>query len=440
MKLKLFLLTIFFSIFIDAQNNFELVNVKKAVIPFKLINNLIFIPINVNGADLTFMLDTGVAETILFSLDNKEIKFENVEKIKFSGLGGNVSIDGFKSDRNLAKIGNKIINSSMLLFIITDEEFNISSHIGIPVNGVIGYHFFKHHPISIDYTAKKITVYENGDILKKKIRKYTEFPLSIEKDKPYLYADIEMTNDKKSSKLLIDLGNSDAIWLFPALIKDFVYNRPNIEDYLGRGFNGDIYGKRSRIHNFYLQDFKFEKPLTAMPDEYSIQHVNLVADRKGSLGGEIMRRFSVIFDYTGGKLYLKKNKNFDDPFHFNMSGLDFKQDGLEWQEDRVKIEPKKLSEAGTEISVTNKFQYKFTLKPIFSVAGVRKDSPAFKAGVKKDDRVLIINGSKTADMTMEKIMDLMKSEEGKNITMVIQRKNKEMTFNFVLEDPIPYQE
>ncbi len=440
MKLKLFLMTIFFSIFIDAQNNFELVNVKKAVIPFKLINNLIFIPINVNGADLTFMLDTGVAETILFSLDNKEIKFENVEKIKFSGLGGNVSIDGFKSDRNLAKIGNKIINSSMLLFIITDEEFNISSHIGIPVNGVIGYHFFKNHPISIDYTAKKITVYENGDILKKKIRKYTEFPISIEKDKPYLYADIEMTNDKKSSKLLIDLGNSDAIWLFPALIKDFVYNRPNIEDYLGRGFNGDIYGKRSRIHNFYLQDFKFEKPLTAMPDEYSIQHVNLVADRKGSLGGEIMRRFSVIFDYTGGKLYLKKNKNFDDPFHFNMSGLDFKQDGLEWQEDRVKIEPKKLSEAGTEISVTNKFQYKFTLKPIFSVAGVRKDSPAFKAGVKKDDRVLIINGSKTADMTMEKIMDLMKSEEGKNITMVIQRKNKEMTFNFVLEDPIPYQE
>ncbi|PQA97076.1 peptide-binding protein [Chryseobacterium shigense] len=440
MKLKLFLLTFLFSIFIDAQNNFELVNVKKAVIPFKLINNLIFIPVNVNGAELTFMLDTGVAETILFSLDNKEIKFENVEKIKFSGLGGNVSIDGFKSDRNIAKIGNKIINSSMLLFIITDEEFNISSHIGIPVNGVIGYHFFKNHPIYIDYTAKKITVYENDDVLKKKLRKFTELPLSIEKDKPYLYADIEMTNDKKSSKLLIDLGNSDAIWLFPTLIKDFVYNRPNIEDYLGRGFNGDIYGKRSRIHNFYLQDFKFEKPLTAMPDEYSIQHVNLVADRKGSVGGEIMRRFSVVFDYTAGKLYLKKNRNFDDPFHFNMSGLDFKQDGLEWQEDRVKIEPKKLSEASTEISVTNNFQYKFTLKPIFSVAGVRKDSPAFIAGLKKDDRVLTINGSKTSDMTMEKIMEMMKSEEGRTITLVIQRKNKEMTFHFVLEDPIPYQE
>ncbi|SFN23683.1 Aspartyl protease [Chryseobacterium oleae] len=440
MKLKLLLLALFFSIFLSAQNSFELINAKKAVIPFKLINNLIFIPVNVNGAELTFMLDTGVAETILFSLDNKEVKLENIEKIKFSGLGGNVSIDGFKSDRNIAKIGNHLINTSMLLFIVIDEEFNISSHIGIPVNGVIGSHFFKNHPISIDYISKKITVYEDIDVFKRKLRKFTELPMTIEKDKPYINADVEMTNDKKSSKLLIDLGNSDAIWLFPTLIKDFVYNRPNIDDYLGRGFNGDIYGKRSRIHNFYLGDFKFEMPLTAMPDEYSIQHVNLVANRKGSVGGEIIRRFTTIFDYTAGKIYLKKNKNFDDPFHFNMSGLDFKQDGLEWHEDRVKIEPKKISEASTEISVVNNFQYKFTLKPIFSIAGIRKDSPGFKAGLKKDDRVLIINGSRTSEMTMEKIMELMKSEEGKNITMVVQRKNMEMTFNFVLEDPIPYQE
>src|ERR1700750_1104379 len=109
MKLKLLLLALFFSIFLSAQNSFELINAKKAVIPFKLINNLIFIPINVNGAELTFMLDTGVAETILFSLDNKEVKLENIEKIKFSGLGGNVSIDGFKSDRNIAKIGDHLI-------------------------------------------------------------------------------------------------------------------------------------------------------------------------------------------------------------------------------------------------------------------------------------------------------------------------------------------
>ncbi|UTX48367.1 PDZ domain-containing protein [Chryseobacterium sp. MA9] len=439
MKFKLLLLGLFLSIFVNAQNSFELINTKKAVIPFQFINNLIFIPINVNGAELTFLLDTGVSETILFSLENKELKLSNVEKVKFSGLGGSLSIDGLKSERNLGKIGNEIVNTSMAIYIIIDEEFNISPHVGIPVNGVIGYHFFKDHLIYIDYASKKITVYENADLLKKKIRRFEEFPITIEKDKPYLYAGVEMTNEKKDSKLLIDLGNSDAIWLFPTLIKNFVYNRPNIDDFLGRGFNGDIYGKRSRIHNFYLGSFKFEKPLTAMPDEFSIQHVKLVESRKGSVGSEIMRRFTVIFDYPNQKLYLRKNKYFDDPFHFNMSGLDFKQDGLEWQEDKLKIETQKSMMVATEV-YKDAFQYKFSLKPIFSIAGVRKDSPAYEAGLQKDDRILSINGEQTSEMTLEKIVELMKSNEGRNITMVIQRKNQKLTLSFALEDPIPYQE
>ncbi|SMD02944.1 MULTISPECIES: retropepsin-like aspartic protease [unclassified Chryseobacterium] len=440
MKLKFILLFFFFGILGNAQNSFELINAKKAVIPFKLINNLIFIPININGAELTFLVDTGVSETMLFSMENKKIKLENVEKIKFSGLGGSLSLDGFKSERNTAKIGDAMINTSMSLYIVTNEEFNISPHIGIPVNGVIGYHFFKNHPVSIDYVAKKLTVYEDTDLFKKKIKKFEELPITIEKDKPYLYTDIEMTNEKKSSKLLIDLGNSDAIWLFPSLIKNFVYNRPNIDDFLGRGFNGDIYGKRSRIHNFYIGKFQFEKPLTAMPDEFSIQHVNLVTDRKGSIGGEIMRRFTIFFDYHNKKLYLKKNRNFDDPFHFNMSGLDFKQDGMQWAEERVKIEPKPYSGSMNETFKAESFQYNFSLKPLFSIAGVRKDSPAYKAGLKTDDRLISINGKNASNMTLQKINELMKSSEGRDINIVVQRNNETLKISFALEDPIPYQD
>ncbi|WP_415326196.1 PDZ domain-containing protein [Chryseobacterium sp. MMS23-Vi53] len=441
MKLKHFLWIFFLSIFMNAQNSFEIQDAKKTVIPFKLINNLIFIPVNVNGANLTFLLDTGVAETSIFSLENQELNLPNLEKIKFSGLGGTASIDGYRSDNNIARIGKDYVNFSLTLFIIVDQDFNISSHVGIPVNGIIGYHFFKNHPVLIDYVSKKITVYNDDALFKKKIKKFTEFDITIEKNKPYIYGDVEMTNEKKNSKLLIDLGNSDPIWLFPTLIKNFVYNRPNIDDFLGRGFNGDVYGKRSRIHNFYLGDFKFEKPLTAMPDEYSIQHVNLVENRKGSIGGDIMRRFTVVFDYGNQKMYLKKNGNYDDPFHFNMSGLDFRQDGLEWTKDMVNLPTKsKDTPAGGVEVINNSLQYNFVLKPIFAIAGVRKGSPADKAGLLKDDKLISINGKKTADMTLNKIMELMKSDEGKTINMQIERKNKEMTLSFTLEDPIPYQE
>ncbi|MCU7615763.1 PDZ domain-containing protein [Chryseobacterium sp. PBS4-4] len=441
MKFSQFLFIIFFSIFTSAQNSFELKDAKKTVIPFKLINNLIFIPITVNGAELTFLLDTGVAETTIFSLENKEMKLSPLEKMKFSGLGGSESIEGFKSDHNLGKIGKHFINDSFTLFIILDQDFNISSHVGIPVNGIIGYHFFKNHPVIIDYASKKITIYQDTELFKKKIKKFDELPISLERNKPYIFADVEMTNDKKSSKLLIDLGNSDAIWLFPTLIKNFVYNRPNIDDFLGRGFNGDIYGKRSRIHNFYLGDFKFVKPLTAMPDEFSIQHVNLVGDRKGSVGGEIMRRFTAAFDYPNQKLYLKKNGNYYDHFHFNMSGLDFQQDGMQWEKDLVNLESKRRDNGTTGVElINNSLQYKFVLKPLFSIAGVRKDSPSDKAGLKKGDQLITINGRKTSEMTLNKIMEMMKSDEGKTINMVIVRKNQELRLTFTLEDPIPYQE
>jgi len=178
-----------------------------------------------------------------------------------------------------------------------------------------------------------------------------------------------------------------------------------------------------------------------MPDEYSIQHLALVPDRKGSVGGEIMRRFTVAFDYENQKLYLKKNNSYEDPFHFNMSGLDFKQDGLQWEKDylTVKTSNDKSASGNTEV-YNSALQYKFVLKPLFSIAGVRKDSPADKAGLKKEDQLIIINGKKTADMSLQKILELMKSEEGKTISMTIDRKGKELKFSFKLEDPIPYQE
>lgn len=434
------LVILLISIFSNAQNTFEMREPKKVVIPFQLINNLIFIPIEVNGVELTFLVDTGVNETTIFSLENKEIILSNLEKMAFTGLGSSKSIEGFKSEGNLAKIGKNLINKDFTFYIISDPDFNISSYIGIPVNGIIGYQFFKNYPVIIDYESEKITLFHDDTVFKSRVRKFEEFAITIEKFKPYIWADVEMTNDPKSSKLLLDLGNTDAIWLFPKLIKDFVYNSPNIDDYLGRGFNGDIFGKRSRIHNLYLGKFKFEKPITAMPDESSIQNLNLAKDRKGSIGNEILRRFKVALDYRNEKLYLKKNRNFDDPFHFNMSGIDFKQDGMQWEQDLMHVETKKNTNQQSIEIINNSLQYKFVLKPVFSVAGVRKDSPGALAGLQKDDLLIKINGKKTTDMTMQKIVDLMKSEEGKTIEMEIERKSRPLKIKFILEDPIPYQD
>lgn len=440
---RCFLLLLFAFAFSFGQKGFEITDDKKTVIPFQLINNLIFVPLNINGVDLTFLLDSGVNETILFSLDNKEINFNDIEKVKFSGLGESGDIEGLSSENNIVKIGKDYKDFNHKIFIILDESINFSSHVGIPVNGIIGYHFFKNHPISINYLTKKITVYQDQTLFKKKVKRHAEFPITVEGNKPYIMAGVEMTSTRVESKMLIDLGNSDAVWLFPKLIKEFVYNRPNIDDYLGQGFNGDIFGKRSRIHRIYLGDFAFEKPLTAMPDEYSIQNLKLVPNRKGSIGSDIMRRFEVVFNYPENKIYLKKNKHFNDPFLFNKSGLDIRHDGMTWDRDLVTLQTtknKQVNEGENVYSAKENFQYHFVLKPKYSVAGCRREALCYEAGIRKDDKIISINKKKAGDYTLQKINDLMKGNDGTVVNFEVERGGQTMIFKLILKDPIPYQD
>ena len=440
-SLKIFFFFLF--CFSSAQKGFEISTPKKTVIPFQLINNLIFIPLNINGVELTFLLDSGVNETILFSLDEKEIKFNDTEKVKFSGLGESKNIEGLQSNNNVVNIGKGYQDLKHTIYIILDESINFSSHVGIPVNGIIGYHFFKNKPVEIDYITKKITVYSDEKTFSKRKKKFKEFPITVEGNKPYLMTDVEMMREKVASKMLLDLGNSDAIWLFPKVIENFVYNRPNIDDYLGQGFNGDIFGKRSRIHGFYIGDFAFEKPLTAMPDEFSIQSLKIVPDRKGSVGSDILRRFTLIFDYQEKKIYLRKNKHFNDPFLFNKSGLDIQHDGMTWQQDLVRVETAKTEKAREGIVAyesEDKFKYNFVLKPQYSVAGCRKEAQCYIAGIRKDDKIISINNKKSGDWTLQKINDLMKQEDGTTVIFDMERNRQKMTFKLILKDPIPYQD
>jgi hypothetical protein len=47
------------------------------------------------------LLDTGVEQTLIFSLDDKdEVKLFDLEKLKLNGLGSTDAIDSYKSSKN----------------------------------------------------------------------------------------------------------------------------------------------------------------------------------------------------------------------------------------------------------------------------------------------------------------------------------------------------
>lgn len=413
-----------------AQNGFEFkAKSKKITIPFKLVNNLVIVPVDVNGAKLNFLLDTGVSETLLFSLDETDqVKFENIEKVKFAGYGNKEPFDGLKSSANFLKIGN-FIDTNHTIYIVLDQEINISSQIGVPVNGVIGSHFFKNYPVEIKYKKNKIIIHKDLSGYSKTIaQKYKQVPISIEGGKPYLLTKVSFDDNPNplDAKLLIDTGNSDALWLFKNTNSAITVPKTHYDDFLGKGFSGNIYGKRGRLESFEIGLFKFKKPLVSFPDSTATQAFQLVDDRVGSVGSEIMRRFNAIYDYKNGKLYLNKNHNFIVPFNFNMSGMDVQHDGLHWV-----TETYEENSTGSQVTfdnsgnkITRNLKYKFQLKPSYSVLSVVKGSPADLAGIKEGDAILRINGNYTQNSTLQDIKDILKSEDGRVISLEVERKGK----------------
>ncbi|MFN3754904.1 PDZ domain-containing protein [Flavobacterium sp.] len=430
----------FFSSF--SQSNFQFKKNKSCIsIPFKLINNLIFIPIDVNGEKLTFLLDTGVEKTILFSLDDKEqVQFFNLESIKLKGLGSNEAIDAYMSTKNKLE-AKDFVDYDHEIYLVLDQEFNFSSQVGIPVNGIIGYHFFKNHLIEIDYQRRKVVVYNetNKKVFKKLEKGYKKEAISIEENKPYYVSNVTTEGNTHPSKLLVDTGNSDAIWLFLNKSKEIKLPQKHISDYLGRGFSGNVYGLRGRIENFNFGSTIFKNPITTFPDSTSIKSVNFVSNRLGSLGGEVFSRFSIFFDYPKQILYTKPNANVNLPFNFNMSGIEVQHDGLEWVKETTAENSKSSSSYAVRINesrVQDNLRIKFALKPVFTINSVRKDSPAELAGLRKDDRLIKIEGKSAHDLTIEKINELLKSEEGRTIELVIERNGKQFKFKFQLKSII----
>lgn len=411
--------------------------VDKAVIPFKFINNLVFIPINVNGIELNFLLDSGVEETILFSMEEKkEVSFFNVEKITLRGLGSEESIEGLKSTNNILETKG-LKSTNHLLYIVLDQSFNLSSHIGIPVNGIIGYNFLKNNLVEINYERKRITVFRDNDKNRKRIEKrFQMVPITIERSKPYVSGSIVIDSDKIPVKLLIDIGNSDAIWLFENKSKSIKIPAKNFDDYLGKGFSGDVEGKRAQISMFNFSKFEFHEPIIAFPDSISIKNVRMVKDRAGSVGSEILKRFSVVFDYPNNKMFLRKNGSYNAPFSYNKSGIEIQHYGLQWVQETVHLEtiPIIIGDAvdARENKVENNFKYKFVLKPIYIIANVRKNSPAALSGLQKGDVLVRINNVPAYQFSLQKINSMLKSEEEKWITFEIERDSQLLIFRFQL--------
>lgn len=379
---------------------------RREVIPFSKANNLIIIPVAINGGPpVNFLFDTGVKSNILFSKTiGDELGLTYSRKLNLIGADGKTVLTASVSSNNHFDLGP--VEGIMQAILVLDEDFlELEKVIGVPVYGVIGYEFFKYNPIKIDYDTSRLIFYR-PTAFKWKPFGYRELEIQINDNKPYVLSRIrQMQGPDLEAKLLVDTGANHSLLLNQETSKDIVLPPAIVETELGRSLGGDLFGYMGRVKRLDLGGITFRDVLTSYPDATEFSNIILGTGRLGSLGSELLSRLKLIVDFPKERILMKKGSDFGSPFAYDMSGIS------------VRL-----------ISVEEGSVY---------VSQVRKDSPAFNQGVKQFDEIVSINKVPVEFWRISDIIELLRSEEGRTITLELLRssqdKVEELTISFVLK-------
>ncbi len=376
--------------------------ISRIKVPIEIQNNLILIPIRINGSfEMNFILDTGVRTTILTEPVIADfLEIDSTETITIRGLGEGEAIEANLA-RNVSMDLPGIIGRGINMVILPQGLVSYSELFGKPVYGIIGFELFRSFVVEIDY-AKKFVRFSSPFKFKPK-KKWDPIPIQINRGKPYVMAEfISPGGDKMETSWLIDTGSSQALSLF---YENMPSPDPHIYTLLGQGLNGSIYGKLARIEKFSLGSYSFKSIVSAFPDPEAL---GIRRDNEfnwyGNIGSDILSRFRCVINYQRGQLYLRKGSKFKRSFDYNLSGLEVIAKGVTYKD--------------------------------FRISYVRPKSPAAKSGLQEGDEIVRINGIEAVELEIGELYGMINKKPGRRISLIIRRNEENMRCNFILENEI----
>ncbi len=406
-----------------------------------MVNNLMVVPVEVNGSKLKFILDSGVSNPILFNLSLEDsVQINQVSPISLKGLGEGEPIEALRSKQNTFKIGDAV-SFNQMLYVVLDKDLNFSTSLGITVHGIIGYDLFKDFVVEANYGKKYLKIYppENFNYEKNE-RKSETLPLTIIGKKAFIDGAVTKEDDTEIPvKLLVDTGSSDALWLFHNAEKGLEVPEQHYEDFLGEGLNGSVFGKRAKLKGMRIGSFKFNEAKAAFPYRESFRAVKNLGNRNGSVGGEVLKRFNIVFDYPNNKITLVKNSNFNTPFQYNLAGINLQHNGLRYISESIVnsnrvVKANKNSDSFGNVTILLQNTTRLSLVPEIVVSGIRAGSPAATAGLKEGDVILAVNGKRVHNYKLQEILQMLNERKGKRVRVLIERYDRDILYSFVLTD------
>ena len=346
-------------------------------IPFEACGNLAFLPVRVNGSDtLSFLIDSGANACVIDTKQAKKLGLKPLEQVKGSGAGKG-PVDTWILDQKRVTFSLPGIDLHADLVAALDLSNNLSV-LGRRVDGILGFDLLDRFLVELDYDAHVLLLSPRDSVLM--TGSSVVLPLVFSNRLPHV--DVTLTpagHEPVSQTLLIDSGSNDAV--DDSLLSLSTY--PLIETVSGVGQGKEFRSVAGRWESVDLGSLH----LTQVPGG---------AGGVPLIGGEVLRRFTVAFDFRHQRLILTPNRHFGDAFLEDASGLDLRF----------------VPERG-----------------LLRVHDVTPKSPAEECGARVDDVLLAVDGAPIQTLGLSRAERLFQAP-GRRYCLRVRRNREEL--NLVL--------
>lgn len=288
-----------------------------ATIPFRLLNNHLYVQAEIAGKPLQVLFDTGGAN-VLTPATARRLGIETEGALQGRGVGEK------SEDLALARVRELKLGDVTL----TDQVFyvlplaGVAEAEGMEVDGIVGYEVLKRLVTRVEYSSGRLTLTLPEAFLEPANGRVV--PFTFDGQHPQVEGEV----DGLRGKFTIDTGSRASLTLSRPFAEEHGLRQkypPRFEALSGWGVGGGVRSAFTRVGVLKLGDVEVPSPVT----DIALSEKGALANRylAGNVGGGVLKRFDVTFDYGGKRLIFEANADFSRPDSYDRTGMWLNREG-----------------------------------------------------------------------------------------------------------------
>lgn len=262
---------------------------------------------------LNFILDTGSGG---ISLDSS-----TCDQYNLVPKASDTLVTGMGSSRKAKFLYRQTLHFPGLSIPGLDFHVNnydiLTSVYGEKIDGIIGYSFFRHFIVKVDFDTLELEVYKPGEI---------KYPRQGSLLRPAFTAlPIQNATVKDARKIdfpfYFDTGAGLCFLMSEDFAKDsaILSKKRKLVRTQAEGMGGKLQMEMTVVKSLQVGNYKFRNvPTYIFRDYYNVTSYPYVG---GLIGNDLLRRFNLIINYPQREIHLQPNTHFLDAFDYAYTGM-----------------------------------------------------------------------------------------------------------------------